>query len=76
MPDAAREKVLCTDCGMPSDRGCIRLCSACASEREWMNECENCGRCIPRSQWCCESCFPLFDGESFLDPEDVEITEL
>jgi len=41
-----------------------------------MNECENCGVSIPRSQWCCSACFPYFDGERFLDPEEVEIGEL
>ena len=37
-------------------------------------ECENCKKKIPDNQWCCEDCFMLFDGERFLDPDDVGIT--
>ena len=37
-------------------------------------QCENCKKTIPMNQWCCDECFPYFDGERFLDPEDCEIT--
>lgn len=37
-------------------------------------QCENCKKKIPDNQWVCEECFPYFDGEKFLDPEDCEIT--
>ena len=36
-------------------------------------ECQNCKCAIPDNRWCCDDCFPYFDGEKFLDPEDCEI---
>ena len=69
---------LCKDCGMPSYRGCIALCESCADQRERAAEhtCENCGVQIPLDTWCCDACFPLFDGDGFVSGYEVNITEI
>jgi hypothetical protein len=34
-------------------------CNSCASR------CENCKAVVPEGTWCCEDCFPLYDGDRF-----------
>lgn len=44
--------------------------------RRERGKCENCNCDVPDNRWVCDDCFPYFDGEKFLNPEDYEIVYL